>query len=295
MCYCEISTSVLYYKWGDCMNPLNMWLLIFLGVFALVTRRARRWSDYENTAGVPGTNTVLQYIYALDEFYELRLKFDELIDPYWEKYRKNFMTREEYKRHSDEAVKKIIGPYYKDFDTLYKFGIRNAAIKVARDGFNPGQIKYPAGYSKFALKSWTPQTYPSIGGSGLYDHWNRCLSWHKQPFLTCYPNVWEFVNLGCGLYDQKTEKFTYVIAEERKLGMYAAAYGYGSNEKARRRVLEVLAERGYNGKTYTKLPDRNITGWTERGIELKYEFVVNTVYLNGEYIADHSADRKVYI
>lgn len=225
----------------------------------------------------PGNNVGLQYIYTIDEWYKLRLEFDEAIEKDWNIYSKGGMKKEKYKEKCILAVKKIIGEDYPNFKTLYEYGVRNAAIRVAREGYNPGETRAKA-FCKRKLKTWEPISYRT-GYLSPADHWSRCIPGNGN-FLTMYPDPWELEYMHCGIMENG--KWIGEHVEDHSFG--GSHFTFPDSDKKRFSVIDYLVSRGYDGESYTKEPKRSFEKLSQMQISKKYEFVVKDPGTNYEKI-----------
>lgn len=239
--------------------------LLLIGLFLwiiweVIPRRER----YENNSH-PSINVPLHYIYAVDEWDKLRQQFDKKIEPVWAKYRFNEISSLDYELACYKVVEEIIGIENKrrGFRTLYQWGIRNAAVKMAKQGYAPGKAE--TALSLAELRRWEPeQWYISDYKLG---RWNDC-DISGKGFMQLYPDACALENAGVGKRDWKTGMWSR-RTEPRLAGSYREYFGLcGSPEKVER----YLEQRGYNGKTY--VGERARGGGLCAAEQLKkYEFV----------------------
>lgn len=246
-------------------------LIIFLVVMILLMptlNAEKRRQEAEKNKDAP-RNIPLQYAYTLDEWYKLRLEFDALIEEDWQKYKIGEITREEYYVKSITCVKSIIEEGYRTlFGTLYAWGVRKAAIRMSEEGYAPGMVDPP--YKMSELNWWRPRDFQS---GGMRAHWKTCIP-TMHSFLTMYPDPKGLENMGCGVIAKTGWEAKLDL--EAPVGLYYAYDGHIPGGKEERiKAMKFFQERGYDGKTYTKMPPRDFGDLTEDEILKKYEFVIN--------------------
>ena len=239
-------------------------LLLFIGI-CLTIYFEDHPTKKERMRQMPhGCNIGIQYIYTIDEWYRLRCEFDERIERSWALYKEDLITEEDYKNDCMKVIEDIIGyDNIEEFQTLYQWGVRNAAIRTAKAGYNPG-LSNCYGRTLEELNEWEPERYAS-----RWEYWNRCVPGDAN-FLTMYPDKWEleYMYLGNIKHDQWS---ALPFKEFQGHQMFPGYFG----EEARRTALDLLVERGYDGETYTKEAPRNFGDLTEEEIKKKYKYVVN--------------------
>lgn len=243
------------------MELLLIGLLLWI-IWVVIPRREK----YENNSH-PDMNVPLHYIYAVDEWEKLRRQFDQEIEPVWQKYRFNDISPLDYQLACIKAVDKIIGKEnrQKGFDTFFKWGIRNAAIRMAREGYAPG--KADAILTLAELKRWVPETW-NIPGWKM-NRWNECNIGTKG-FMDLYPDASALERAGVGQRDWKTGIWS-PRTTSRYPGSYREYFGLGYATSPQK-VEQYLVRRGYNGKTYTNERTRG-DGLCDAERIKKYEFV----------------------
>ena len=226
--------------------------------------------------GHPGSNPSLQMIYELDEFYRLRLRYDELIEGDWRKYRSGETSREQYKEASRLAIDKIVSEEDVkirssscEFNTLFRMGVRNAAYRVAREGFNPGVQPYTR--NKRQLKEWVPTGW--LHDKDKYER--RWRDPHTRPtdFLKLYPDPFVLATFYyVGTWRREDNRWLHDRVIHPGLG--SDNYGLYAEASIEHTKL-LLLEKGYNGKTYLNEPQRDYGDLTENEIKMKYEFLID--------------------
>ena len=215
---------------------IGIWLTIYFQDHPTKKERMKKMSH--------GCNIGLQYIYTIDEWYKLRCEFDKRIEASWILYKEGAIDEEKYKEKCLRAVEGIIGyDYIEEFKTLYQWGVRNAALRVAREGYNPG-LSGCYGRTLDELKRWNPERYGS-----RWDYWQHCVPGDAD-FLTMYPDKWEleYMYVGHIKHDQWT---AYPFEKFKGYQMFPGYFG----EDARKATLDLLVERGYNGVIYENEPE----------------------------------------
>lgn len=256
--------------------------LILFGIALALCKKYDQKKAIEEARPVP-RNLPLQYIYTIDEWYKLRCEFDQLIDAQWEKYRKGEITKEEYRDSCKLVEKQIIGDEYnQDFETLYQFGVRNAAIRMVKMGYAPGMTK-SLHYTKKDLAGWEPDCFP-IWPSHPKDDWIKCVPGEPKPrtFLTMYPNPGQLEFIGCGIYEDGV--WYPELDEDAPVGKYYKPDDYlGKGDKNERmKAVSLLQSRGYNGKEYALEPKRDFGDLTQEEIDKKYFYVTSRFYPENE-------------
>lgn len=241
-------------------------LIIFGFIICLIMDYSRKKEIKENLD--PGCNPGLHLIYEIDEFYKLRLQFDEIIEPVWQKYRTDEITRDEYKVASDAAVVQIIGEENAngEFNSLLRFGAKNAAYRIAREGYNPGST--PFRRTTRELRYWKPRCWE--GDPDCDSRPWRLKKVYFRSFLDMYPSAHAIGEIyDVGTYDRSTGTWTNKCKER---GYGYNTYGFYGKENVEK-TLQLLNERGYDGKTYLNMPKRDFGDLTKEEIKKKYEFI----------------------
>ena len=214
-------------------------------------------------------NLPLQYMYLIDEWYKLRLRFDQEIETSWNKYRDRKISREEYRQESWAAMKRIIPADKRNtFQNLYRYGCYLAAMKMIDEGYLPGYMEWAVPDNREMLR-WRPTEYisdtPNNRGS-----WMRCIP-GEHSMLDLYPDGQYLDYMGCGR--MRNHAWTPEIRSDSNCASYYTNLYTSDVSKEREKVVAAYVKRGFNGYRYTNEPERNYKGLTQQEVVEKYEFI----------------------
>lgn len=242
-------------------------LLAIWGLYKL-HRAETRHRGYMNST--PPRNLPIQYAYTIDEWYSLRKQFDRLIEPDWQAYRIGNINRNTYKVRCDQAVRQIIpAEYISKFQTLYRWGARAAAIRMANKGYEPGWIEF-ANYRRTELQNWTPDSYHpgAVYETAARNGWPKCIP-GRNCFLDLYPDGHILEIMGCGTMVNNT------WTAEKDPNAWCSNYYTALSlfEPERDKAISFYQQRGFDGHSYLG-EERSFNGLSPEEIAKKYEFII---------------------